>query len=655
MKIEGYHEAGFPTRQAVINRGNVTAGSFVFELQNADDVILDYLHVTGGQQGIYASASSDSDRVTITNSVLFGNAGAGVYLEGTNDFATVSGNRFFGVLDNASGNDNQPHGVILTGNDGTVTLNTLTGGGSNEGITVGGLRHTVSGNDVSGHNSGIYAYSAGLGADRTIVTGNRAHDNVSWGIYATTNILVTGNEVFGQETSFGIYVAGSEARGNLVHGNLHGIQAGNGLVVDNTIYNHSGTGVEAYSDAIVRGNRIYDSATGVYVGYNHHGEITGNLIYDQRLRGVLVEAYFGQGTRITNNTIYEPGAADAVRLQGNTLNVTLVNNILWVAGGYALSVDPNSQRTLTSDYNLFHTTGTGKLGQWENRDFTSRVDWYYEVGLDQHSRVADPLFANPAGADGILGYRAGGLSASYYNNINWTDPPVLVRIEPQLNQVWHGASPQPGTVNADNFSVRWQGEVLIPADGQYTFYTQSDDGEQFYIDGNLLINQLVWDNGLENSTTLALTAGWHTIRYDLRENTGSAGGIALERSGDPQADHPRAVPGAFGRSATAQRGRGRRLPSVDRLSGDRRRQTSVLPPKRTIPQRRPNRPRRLRQHGASVYQPATDRAGALTERAGEVRARAAGADRLAERGAHATAAGGLDQRRRADAGQLSGG
>ena len=120
-------------------------------------------------------------------------------------------------------------------------------------------------------------------------------------------------------------------------------------------------------------------------------------------------------------------------MQGNTLNVTLVNNILWVGGGYALSVDPNSQRTLTSDYNLFYTTGTGKLGQWENRDFTSRVDWYYEVGLDQHSRVADPLFANPAGADNILGYRAGGLSASFYNNITWTDPPVAGADRTALN------------------------------------------------------------------------------------------------------------------------------------------------------------------------------------------------------------------------------
>ncbi len=525
VKIEGYHEAAFPTRRALINRGNVTAGSFAFELQNADDVILDYLHVTGGQQGIYASASSDSDRVTITNSVLFGNSSAGVYLEGTNDFATVSGNRFFGVLDNASGNDNQPYGVILTGNDGTVTLNTLIGGGSNEGITVGGLRHTVTGNDVSGHNSGIYAYSAGPGADRTTVSGNRAHDNASWGIYASGNILVIGNDVFGQEAqnAHGMYIAASEARGNLVHDNWHGLQISGSLVEDNTIYNQLQTGVNAYDSAVLRGNRIYDSATGVYVAYNYSGEVVNNLIYDQRTTGVLVEAYFGLGTRITGNTIYQPGGADAVRLQANTLNVTLVNNILWVGGGYALSVDPNSQRGLVSDYNLFYTTGTGKLALWENRDFTSRVDWFYEVGFDEHSRVADPLFVNPAGADGILGYRAGGLSASYYNNINWTDPPVLTRIEPLINMNLGGASPQPGTVNADNFSVRWQGQVFIPADGQYTFYTQSDDGEQFFVDGNLLINQLVWDGGLENSTTLVLTAGWHTIRYDLRENTGMRG------------------------------------------------------------------------------------------------------------------------------------
>ena len=71
---------------------------------------------------------------------------------------------------------------------------------------------------------------------------------------------------------------------------------------------------------------------------------------------------------------------------------------------YDLVVAPSSENGFQSDYNELYTTGTGKLGQWEGKDFTNRVDWFFEVGFDRHSITSDPLFVNRAGADGILGY-----------------------------------------------------------------------------------------------------------------------------------------------------------------------------------------------------------------------------------------------------------
>ena len=43
-------------------------------------------------------------------------------------------------------------------------------------------------------------------------------------------------------------------------------------------------------------------------------------------------------------------------------------------------------------------------------------------------------------------------------------------------------------MQADNFSVRWSGQVLAPVTGTYTFTTTSDDGVRLYVNGQLLID-----------------------------------------------------------------------------------------------------------------------------------------------------------------------
>ena len=177
-------------------------------------------------------------------------------------------------------------------------------------------------------------------------------------------------------------------------------------MIENTVYNNTNVGIYMDGDAAIQQNRIFNNLQGLCVGYYTSGEARGNLIYNNTLNGILVEAAYGYGAKLLNNTVYQPTAGNALRVQSGTRNLVVWNNILWAGAGYALSVDPNSEIGFTSDYNLFYTPGGGKLGQWENRDFLNRVDWFYEVGLDQHSRTADPSFADPDGADNLLGYRS---------------------------------------------------------------------------------------------------------------------------------------------------------------------------------------------------------------------------------------------------------
>jgi hypothetical protein len=88
----------------------------------------------------------------------------------------------------------------------------------------------------------------------------------------------------------------------------------------------------------------------------------------------------------------------------------------------------------------------------------------------------------------------------------------------------------PGTL-IDNFSVRWKGRFNFLA-AIYTFSTNSDDGSRAYFDDNndgspdsgYLVND--WsDHGpqLTAGSPVTVTAGQHTLVYEMYENGGGAG------------------------------------------------------------------------------------------------------------------------------------
>jgi glucose/arabinose dehydrogenase len=121
----------------------------------------------------------------------------------------------------------------------------------------------------------------------------------------------------------------------------------------------------------------------------------------------------------------------------------------------------------------------------------------------------------------VTGGTGNGLSATYYNNINFTGTTVT-RVDPTVNFSWGSGAPASG-IAADTFSARWTGQVQPQFTGTYTFHTQSDDGVRLWVNGQQLVNNWTNHATTENSGTIALTAGQ---RYDIRmeyfENTGGA-------------------------------------------------------------------------------------------------------------------------------------
>lgn len=114
-----------------------------------------------------------------------------------------------------------------------------------------------------------------------------------------------------------------------------------------------------------------------------------------------------------------------------------------------------------------------------------------------------------------------GLSATYYNSRTLSGTTVT-RTDPTINFNWGTGAPA-GGIGADNFSVRWTGQVQPLYSQTYTFYTTSDDGVRLWVNDQLLINNWTDHAPVENSASIALSAGQkYNLKLEFYENGGGA-------------------------------------------------------------------------------------------------------------------------------------
>jgi len=111
---------------------------------------------------------------------------------------------------------------------------------------------------------------------------------------------------------------------------------------------------------------------------------------------------------------------------------------------------------------------------------------------------------------------------AYFNNLDLSGQPALVRNDNNPDFNWGAGSPSSGCINADNFSVRWTRTLSFDR-GVYRFRTTTDDGVRLYVDNNLIINK--WQD--QASTTyqsgdVFLDGGNHSIRMEYYERGGAA-------------------------------------------------------------------------------------------------------------------------------------
>ena len=149
------------------------------------------------------------------------------------------------------------------------------------------------------------------------------------------------------------------------------------------------------------------------------------------------------------------------------------------------------------------TTDTGAVFLQAGQKYPVRLE-YYEAGgaatiqlrwtyPGQSVQVIPQsmLFPSSSGSGGGAGGGSGGgsggsgLIGEYWNGMFGSY--VTTRTDATVNFTWGYGSPG-GNVGADNFSVRWTGELTAPVSGVYQFSTLSDDGVRLWVGDQLMID-----------------------------------------------------------------------------------------------------------------------------------------------------------------------
>lgn len=199
---------------------------------------------------------------------------------------------------------------------------------------------------------------------------------------------------------------------------------------------------------------------------------------------------------------------------GANANITALNNALPSLASQKTSaqssvtiVDQNTGFNAATDtFDGVHTT--------EGGEEKMAAKWYQALqSLLAPAAAAPQLRApeNPAATSAGLAYQ-------YYEG-SWSQLPTFAALTPS----------KAGTVTTvdlgprnrdDDFAMRYTGYLEVPADGEYTFYTASDDGSQLFIGSTLVVDNNGLHGNIERSGKIGLQQGKHAITVTFFERNG---------------------------------------------------------------------------------------------------------------------------------------
>jgi len=282
------------------------------------------------------------------------------------------------------------------------------------GIWVSGSDTQLINNKV--HKAEIAYYLRGSGIAQDCLADNHLDDNRIAVLQDPSSI---GFDVKGEwdllycevsEYDQGMLIASLEnngsIRGNLVHHNRIGMDVSSGYAryFLNRIYANLEVGLQltdAGPSDLFEMNSVFSNSVGILI--LAEGVIENSLVYSNYNQGVMLSG--SEGVSMTNNTVRQD-VGNALWLTSKARD-TKVRSCIFVGGvGYLIKADGDSQYRFDSDYNLFWTYHDAQMIRW-SEDVADPAAWYFATGNDRESMWADPLFVNPDGVDGNLGFYLG--------------------------------------------------------------------------------------------------------------------------------------------------------------------------------------------------------------------------------------------------------
>lgn len=138
---------------------------------------------------------------------------------------------------------------------------------------------------------------------------------------------------------------------------------------------------------------------------------------------------------------------------------------------------------------------------------------YSGPGIGKQYIPSNALFRN-AGYELLAavnpGSILGGLEYSYYEQSSYSQVPDFSKLNPVKSGYTSNFDVSVAN-RKERYAMNFEGYIQIPDDGQYTFYTTSDDGSMLYIDGRLIVDNDGLHSLTEKSGVIGLRAGWHKI------------------------------------------------------------------------------------------------------------------------------------------------
>jgi len=257
--------------------------------------------------------------------------------------------------------------------------------------------------------------------------------------------------------------------------------------------------VQLIDNGGLHGSRAYSATTRLTAGYHH----------------IVVKMYENTGTAVADLSYSPAGTIWHIPSAAPTADFTGTPRV----GTAPVTVQFTDASTDATAWAW--TFGDGGTSALQNPSHTYNSAGSYTVTLTSTNAFG----SNTATKAGYvtLGALAPGFTASYYQGQTWTTL-AGTRTESQIMFTDQSGSTWPTDIvgRQEDFSVTWDGYLLVPAEADYSFRLTSDDGSYLWVDDV----QLIDNGGLHGSTAVTrsthLTAGYHHLVVKMFENTGQA-------------------------------------------------------------------------------------------------------------------------------------